>query len=142
MATRTSLRTTLGLILAFILVGCGEPETPAVPDSAPTPAEQVGQLLRICREQNRPTPKSLKEAQKLAAGLPGAIDALKSGDVVIYWDVNLDEYGGASAIGYEKKTPEQGGRVILGDGSTTEMSADQFKAVAKPPDSKLKPASR
>lgn len=130
------------LALTASLAGCGGPEPPAAIGASSAPVEQVARLLQIFREQNRPSPKSLKEAEKLAAGLPGAVEALKSGEVVIYWGVNLDEYGGASLIGYEKKTPEQGGVVILGDGSTTEITPELFKTIPKPPDSKLKPASR
>jgi len=131
-----------GPALFLLLVGCSRPETPAAPDAPTTPAKQVARLLRTFKEQNQPSPKSLKDAEKFAAGIPGAVEAPKSGEVVIYWGVNPDEYGGASLIGYEKKTPEQGGVAILGDGSTTEITADLFKTIPKPPDSKLKPASR
>ena len=138
----TRLALTVTVMLAGAAVGCGGSGTIAVPGEASTPVEQVARLLRTAHEQNKPSPKSLKDAEKFAAGLPDAIAALKSGEVVIYWGVNLDEYGGGSLIGYEKKTPEQGGIAILGDGTTTDLTPDLFKTIPPPPDSKLKPASR
>ncbi len=129
------------LILALAAAsGCGRsPE--AAPGTEPTPVEQVGQLLRTCNEMGKPAPRTLKEAEKLPGAPPKAIEALKSGAVVIYWGVNLNEYGGASAIGYEKDAPEKGGAVILGDGTVTELTAEQVREIAKPPDALLKPGA-
>ena len=125
--------------IAFSSLACGPEPAGGSPGAEATPVEQVGQLLRTCHEMGRPAPKSLKEAEKAPGASPQALAALKSGEVVIYWGVNLDEYGGASAIGYERGVPERGGKVILGDGSVVEMDAEQFRTIAKPPDAKLKP---
>ncbi|MDG3007399.1 hypothetical protein [Paludisphaera mucosa] len=136
-------RTTLGLLLigpiAF-LSACGPASETGAPGAEPAAVEQVGQLLRMYREKNRPVPKSLKEAEKSGSALPKALEALRSGAVVIFWGLNLDEYGGASVIGYEKQTPERGGVVILGDGATAAMTAEQFREAPKPPASLLAPS--
>ena len=137
----TSLRYPFGLILSAVLAasapGCGS-AAPGPGGPEPAAVEEVGQLLRMFQEQNKPAPKSIQEAEKAGSAFPKAIAALKSGDVAIYWGVNLDEYGGASVLGYEKQAPEQGGVVILGDGSTVEMTAEQFRDAPKPPAQKLK----
>ncbi|WP_165247233.1 hypothetical protein [Paludisphaera soli] len=127
-------------VLLASLPACA-PTSNSPSGAEPSPVEQVGQLLRTYQEQNKPAPKSLKDAEKLGAALPRALEALRSGEVVIYWGVNLDEYGGASVIGYEKDVPEKGGVVILGDGSTTEVTAEAFQGLPKPPASKLNPSA-
>ena len=132
----------LGLLigLAALPAACSPTGGTGTPGGEATPVEQVGQLLRSFHEQNKPSPKSLKDAEKMGTALPKALEALRSGDVVIYWGVNLDEYGGASLIGYEKQVPEKGGVIILGGGTTPEVTAEVFRTIPKPPESRLKPA--
>lgn len=130
-------RRTILIVALAAASGCG-PTPGAAPEGEPSPVEQVGQLLRTCNEMGKPAPRTLKEAEKLPGASPKAIEALNSGAVVIYWGVNLNEYGGASVIGYEKDAPEKGGAVILGDGTVTELAAEQFREIPKPPEALLK----
>lgn len=125
--------------LAFI-DGCGS-DPQAGPVAEPSPIEQVGQLLRSSYEMGKTAPKTLKEAEKSPGVSPKALEALKSGDVAIYWGANLDEYGAASMIGHEKDAPGRGGRVILGDGTVVELTADQIRGLPHPPDALLKPGA-
>ncbi|AMV35961.1 hypothetical protein [Planctomyces sp. SH-PL62] len=119
--------------------GCGSSTESTVSGAEPSPVEQVGQLLRMHREQNRPTPRTLKEAQKSGTALPRALEALRSGEVVIAWGLDLEEYGGTSVIGYEKDAPDKGGAVVLGDGTVVELTAEEFQAASKPPASRFTP---
>lgn len=128
-----------GLVLALAM-GCS-PTPEAAPEVELTPVEQVGQILRTCREMGKPAPKTPKDAEKIPGASPGALEALKSGEVVIYWGVNLDEHGGTTLIGHEKDAPEQGGRVILGDGTVVELDADQIRELPRPPAHLLKPGT-
>jgi hypothetical protein len=59
---------------------------------------------------------------------------LKNGDVVVYWGATLQKMTQGSSntvLGYEKATPTSGGLVLMGDGSTRTMSAEEFAKAPK-----------
>lgn len=58
---------------------------------------------------------------------------IQNGDYIVYWRVGLsDTAPGANAIlAYEKKTPTEGGAVLLRNGTVKEMTAAEFQAALK-----------
>jgi hypothetical protein len=128
-----------GLALAWAL-GCS-PAPVAGPEAEPTPVEQVGRIVRTCREMARPIPRTPREAEKIPGASPTALEALKSGAVELYWGADLDEYGGTAVVGHEKGAPEHGGRVILADGTVADLDAEQIRDLPRPPAELLKPGA-
>lgn len=120
-----------GLALAALL-GCSPTPSP-VSESPPTPADQVGALVRTCRELGRPIPRNPREAEKIPGASPEAIRALKSGEIELSWGVGLAEIGATTLVGHEKDAPAKGGRVILADGTVAELNAEQIRELPRPP---------
>lgn len=120
-----------GLALAALL-GCS-PAPDAPPGAEPTPTELVGEIVRTCHEMGRPIPRTPRDAEKIPGASPRAIEALRSGAVVIHWGLDLDEHGGTTLVGFEKDAPERGGRVILADGTVAELDAEQIRDLPRPP---------
>jgi hypothetical protein len=63
-----------------------------------------------------------------------ALEGLKAGKYEFLWNVRLLDVAktpagtGSTLLGWEKDAPTKGGRVLMVDGSTKKMSADEFKA--------------
>ncbi len=52
----------------------------------------------------------------------------------MYWGVGLSDSAEAAStvLAYQKDVPEQGGEVLMQNGTAKKMTADEFKAAAKP----------
>jgi hypothetical protein len=58
----------------------------------------------------------------------------------VYLDVdvpNLPAGPSGTVLGYEPKTPAEGGQVLMADGNVKDMTAAEFQAATKPPNAKL-----
>jgi hypothetical protein len=127
---RAMLRGSLGLILA----GCG-----GAPEIPPMPADEQGlkqfaELYRNYTKKNKRGPKSLKDLNVRGQGYPGAVEMLKSGQLVVQWGAPLTPENEATdaVLAYVKTVPDQGGQVLMQDGWTIKtMTADEFKAAPK-----------
>ena len=102
--------------LALMLAGC------SVPESKPMPSDERGlkqfaELYRSFVTKNRRGPKSLKELHVKGQGYPMAVEAIKSGDLVVRWGAPLSPEGEPSdaVLAYMKTVPEQGGQVLMQD---------------------------
>jgi hypothetical protein len=65
---------------------------------------------------------------------PGAVELLKSGQLVVQWGAPLTPEGEATdaVLAYLKTVPERGGLVLLQDGRTIKtMTAEELKAAPK-----------
>ena len=63
-----------------------------------------------------------------------AVDAIKSGELVVQWGAPLSPQGepADAVLAYGKTVPEQGGPVLLQDGwAIKSMTADEFRAAPK-----------
>lgn len=96
---------------------------------------QVGQILRIYQKGEKPPPKGLAELLALENGYPAAIRSIRDKDVLVYWGVGFSgaSDAGSTVLAYQKDVPEKGGEVLMLDGAAKTMTADEFKAAAKPP---------
>jgi len=108
------------LALAYIMFNDDKKRGPSEPDEwlkSPSAADpQVKQLIELTR--------------------PG-------GQFVFAWNVKLTDLakaGGVSntVLGYESKAPTAGGQVVMADGAVRMVTADEFKALAKPAETKGK----
>jgi len=120
--------------LGLILAGCGgAPEVKPMPPDE-TGLKQFAELYRNYTRKNKRGPRSLKELNVRGQGYPGAVEMLKSGQLVVQWGAPLTPEGEATeaVLAYVKTVPEQGGQVLMQDGRTVKtMTADEFKAASK-----------
>lgn len=76
-----------------------------------------------------------RSVDDIARDIPGrAVTAIKDGTFIIFWGANpnLAPAGASRTIlGYVKDVPEKGGVVLLLDGTTPTITAQEFKAMAK-----------
>ena len=73
---------------------------------------------------------------KYEAGYPLGYAAVQSGEVVVVWGAKIAGEGDAGSapanvVAYEKKTPAEGGLVLLQNGTVKEMTASEFASAPK-----------
>ena len=78
-------------------------------------------------------PKSLDDFNQYQMLHPEAYQAVKSGQVVVIYGLDLAhlESPEQRILAYEKKAPQQGGSVLMADGSIKTMSAEQVQGALK-----------
>ena len=132
------LKPLAALILVILAAGCssssgaGEAVPPATID-----LQEVADLLRSAAGTGR-TPTKLSDLAATQSMYPRGYEALKSGEIVVLWGAPIAGEGAASeggapkaVLAHEKKTPAEGGYVLLQDGTVEQLTADEFKAAPK-----------
>jgi len=131
--------THLALCLA-VAAGCSSTPSRTGDGSAPTNADalhEVGQLLRAYPAKGGKGPAKAADLAPYEQGGPLGYAAVKSGDIVVVWGVTMAgegdtaSGGGTDVIAYEKKTPTEGGSVLLSGGEVKTMTAAEFAAAPK-----------
>jgi hypothetical protein len=87
-------------------------------------------LLKTLAEEGKKPPAKLAELDAVDAMLPVAGPAIRNGHIVYAWGAGYVS-GGKNIIAYEAKTADEGGQVLLQDGTVKKMSADEFKKAEK-----------
>lgn len=118
--------------------GCGPPQSVS---NAPEhydmgSLEEVGQLYVSAFNAKKKPPASLKDCPKADLFI-GGVNAIKNGEVVVYWGVAPTPGDAAAAgeneiIAYKADVPEKGGYVLLKDMNVKIMTPEEFKAAPKP----------
>lgn len=131
------MRRVLPLIL-FAIVGCSSSTTTT---GGGQPGKdgvlfEVGGLIRTASGELGRGPKHVSDFAKYETGYPLGYAAVKSGEVVVVWGAKIAGEGDsatapADVIAYEKKVATEGGWVLLQNGKTKEMTAEEFKAAPK-----------
>jgi hypothetical protein len=96
---------------------------------------EVGELYRLHQIMARKAPKSLKDFNAIGdADAPTAYGAIRSGQVVVRWDVTLPDTEpeptsppSDEVLAYLKAVPEQGGPVLMVDRRVRNMTPEEFK---------------
>ena len=123
---------------AALAAGCGPPQSVS---NAPEhydlgSLEEVGQLYVSAFNAKKKPPASIKDCPKADLFVGGA-NAIKKGEVVVYWGVAPtpgDAGSGApEVLAYKADVPEKGGYVLLKDMTTKVMTPEEFRAAPKPP---------
>jgi hypothetical protein len=133
-------RPLLAALLSALAGGCGETQFGPPPQTAEQESiAQLGWVLGGYR--GKAVPKALKDILSREQGYPAAIGALRNGDLLLYWGVALSDGPDAAGtiVAYCKGVPENGGEVLMQDGTAKAMTADEFKAARKPPGAKTDP---
>jgi hypothetical protein len=74
------------------------------------------------KAENKP-PAKLADFDKLKQTWPRGYKAIQAGDIVVIWGMELSAN---TPIAYEKDTPEKGGLVLFGSGTSKRMTAEAF----------------
>ena len=127
-------RACVAAVLAAIFpMGCG-PSTAGPESVAQLSIGQVGQIFHRLSEGAKATAQGLNDLQSLQRMYPAAVESIKSKDVLIYWGVGLSDgpEAASTVLAYHKDVPENGGEVLMQDGTAKKMTAEEFKAAPKP----------
>lgn len=95
--------------------------------------EEVAQMLALVKNENAKPPGGINDLERVEPMVPLSATDLRSGEIIYSWGAGLSSEGNASntVIAYEKKTPTDGGWVLMQDGKAKQMTADEFKAAPK-----------
>ena len=103
-------------------------------DETRTTLEDVRLLLQAPSYDGQPPPRKADDLRKFENAFPTGFAAVQSGEVVVVWGARMPpegEGGSDAIIAYEKKTPAQGGLVLLENGTIKPMTPDQFNSAPK-----------
>jgi hypothetical protein len=137
-ASSLSARACVLLVLTVIVpVGCG-PSTAGPESHEEFAISQVAQIFQMRQRAQKAPPQGFKDVEGQQAVVPAAVASIKSGEVIVYWGVGLDDSseGASTVLAYQKDVPEKGGEVLMQNGKAKKMTAEEFKAAKKPPGAK------
>jgi hypothetical protein len=130
------LGTTLVLLAGILcLSGCSKK---AGPGSASAEREeelrQIGELYTLYLKEKKRPPAKLADLRAYEVPFPEGFQALSTGQCVVLWGVDLTkkkESDANTVLAYDKATPTDGGLVLMKDGKTKILTAEQFQAAPK-----------
>jgi len=116
----------------LLLVGCEKPQQSAVDAEAQGRKSELSEiylLYTLYTKTNQKPPQRVgdltqKEQQATA---PAATRVLQSEEYIVVWGADLSAKDGA-VLAYQKAVPTEGGWILLRDGTTKQVTADEFKA--------------
>jgi hypothetical protein len=127
------------LVVTALIFGCGGIRQAAVKQQRTNQLKAIAIAYHNCNDQNLKGPANAAELQKFLEGFPDAVQAIQSGEIVVYWNAKVptDFPKGTSntVLAYDKVVPASGGVVVMGDGSPRVMTAAEFAAAPKPANS-------
>lgn len=118
--------------LIAVSAGCsGKPAAEVSPDAERRGRlKEVSELLALHGEQKKKPPARIGDLRPFENASPGGYASLRTGDIVPVWGA-LPDAGSTAVLAHEKKTPTEGGLVLLANGDVKEMTADEFKTAPK-----------
>ena len=132
---RRALCVLLAAVCTFPLIGCGGPGGDEEPKSVLGPAPEQAMIdlkamLELMEKEKKPMPKGVQDLAAYGPGFPAAEVFLQNGAIVYAWGTKISQDADAATtvIAYESKTPTEGGLVMMQNGTTQTMTAEQFKA--------------
>lgn len=94
---------------------------------------EIWELFSLFATQQNRAPMALTDLRGSAIAFPNGYAALESGRVQVIWGANPAATAGTAILAYESAVPEQGGLVVLRDGSVKNLSAQEFQAFHRAP---------
>jgi hypothetical protein len=121
--------------LAF--AGCGQGDLAA--SKGETPPEQmglmeVGEMYTTYLKEHGSPPKKKADFEKYSPGFTFGSMGVQKGDLVVVWNAPKatdPSEAATKVLAYEKKTPKDGGKVLMQDGTIKEMTAQEFATAPK-----------
>jgi hypothetical protein len=96
---------------------------------------ELATILPLYSGEHRRGPSKPSDLAPYEAGAPLGYRAVAAGDIVVVWGATMAGEGEKSTstavVAYEKKTPTEGGFVLLHNGDVKQMTAEEFKNAPK-----------
>ena len=118
------------ILLASVAPGCGTPkrESTGVDQPVNIAMLEVNELYFTFDKAAGKPPTKLAELDKLKQTWPRGYKAIQAGDIIVLWGTPLSA---ETPIAYEKATPEKGGLVLFGNGTTKTLTPEAFDSLVK-----------
>ncbi len=95
---------------------------------------ELGQMLRIRKADANKPPAKVTDLAKYEPGFPGGFQKVWRGEIVLMLGASVEDGASETILAFEKRAPEDGGYVLMQDGTTIEkLTADEFRAATKAP---------
>jgi hypothetical protein len=124
----------LFLLLPVLVAGCSSGR-PVENSGRAGELRDVAVLLALASGPGNKAPTRFADLVKHENGGPTGFQAVKAGEIVVVWGVPMPPEGQPGGttdiIAYEKKTPTEGGLVLLHNGTIQEMTAEAFAAAPR-----------
>jgi hypothetical protein len=121
------------LLTAALLTGCGGGSgSVSVPADATAQAalEELGSVIKSAADQKQRPPGKPADLDKYEPIAMAGVSAVAQKKVVYLWGAGYKP-GGTAVVAYAATAPDQGGPVLLEDGTVKEMTAAEFAAAPK-----------
>lgn len=116
-------------ILSILVSGCGkgDPKNQAGTEEL----TQLHDMYMAYVKRNEQPPREFADINQKTYEMPypEAFRAVKSGKYVVLWGVSGKDSG--KVLAYDKEAPDNGGLVVMADGTVKTMTADELKAAIK-----------
>jgi hypothetical protein len=119
------------ILIGSVLTGCGGDRV-AGPSANPAKdaLADLGEFLKQTANEKKKPPSKLSEMDAIEPMIPNASVAIRMGTIVYLWGATYNA-DGTKIVAHEKKTPTEGGLVLLENGTIQEQSAAEFAAAPK-----------
>jgi hypothetical protein len=125
-------------LIVLVVAGCSSNTKPSAGGGASREDEfrEVGGLIGLHTTKGKKVAPTSADLAGYEQAFPLAVKLVRSGEVVAIWGAKpAGEEDAKSAppdiIAYEKKTPNEGGWVLLQNGDIKKMSSADFAAASK-----------
>jgi hypothetical protein len=113
----------LTLAATLLLCGCGRSPSPAEA-SQTQDLNDFWTLHQAYSQEKKQPPQRVEDLRPFRRVSPGSIlQKVQAGEYVVHWQAR-----GSEVLAWEKDCPDQGGMVLLADGTVKKMSKDEFLA--------------
>ncbi|HEY1377241.1 MAG TPA: hypothetical protein VGF55_10630 [Gemmataceae bacterium] len=115
--------------LATPLAGCSRPAAPTEIDPAQGVLSDIWEMYDGYVLQHHKPPTQMSDFKGLQVPFPRGHTELTAGRYVVRFGTPLEPAG--KLLAYPKDAPQKGGMVLLNDGTTKSMTADEIQAAIK-----------
>jgi hypothetical protein len=118
--------------LSLLAAGCKGRTSPVDPEIArqDTDLTRLHEIISGYVKNNQRPPKQVSDLRKYDPIHPGVLPAVEKGTYTVVWGVSTEK-SSTAVLAYEKDAPQQGGVVLLANGTVKKMSADELQTALK-----------
>jgi hypothetical protein len=132
---RFAFRIPVFIVLLTLALGCGSAKQTGDPETMRKQAElgEIYDSYTMFAKKNQRPPKQISELmqKEYQAVYSVGLSALKSGQYVAVWGVDVNGKDGGTVLAYEKNAAKEGGAVLMANGTIKQMTADELQSALK-----------